>query len=189
MATFRHNIANVISAPFTFVKLSFIKLFFPNNLFYKPIERFSPNVVVDLDRRLRIVFGNRVSFHSGCRISAKSGGDLEIMDGASFNIGCMIVCRYKVRIGKGVAFGPNVVMFDHDHVMHKECGAKNSEYKYGEIVIGDNTWIGTGTVILAGTHIGRNCVIGAGSVVKGTVPDHTVLIQKRECVYKDVEYD
>lgn len=189
MATFRHNMANVISVPFTFVKLSFIKLFFPKNLFYKPIERFSPNVVVDLDRRSRIVFGNRVSFHSGCRISANSGGDLEIMDGASFNIGCMIVCRYKVRIGKGVAFGPNVVMFDHDHVMRKECGAKNSEYKYGEIVIGDNTWIGTGTVILAGTHIGRNCVIAAGSVVKGTVPDHTVLIQKRESMYKDVEYD
>ena len=94
-----------------------------------------------------------------------------------------------MQIGKNVSFGPNVVMFDHNHVMHKECGARNAEFTYGEIVIGDNAWIGAGTIVLAGSHIGRNCVIAAGSVVKGTIPDNTMMIQKRVSTYKNVEFD
>lgn len=189
MATFRHNLANVISVSLTLAKLSFIKLLFPKNIFYNPIERFSPNVVIDLDRNSKIIFGRRVSFHSGCRVSANSGGQMEIMECTSFNTGCIITCRYKVKIGKNVSFGPNVMVFDHNHNMHKESGARNAGFTHGEIVIGDNTWVGAGTIILAGTHIGSNCIIAAGSVVKGRIPDDTVMIQKRVSTYKDVEFD
>ena len=44
-----------------------------------------------------------------------------------------------------------------------------------EIIIGDGTWIGMNATILAGTHIGKNCVIAANSVVKGNYPDHCVI--------------
>lgn len=39
------------------------------------------------------------------------------------------------------------------------------------IVIGDNTFIGTGAVILKGVNVGRNCIIGAFAVVTRDVPD------------------
>lgn len=188
MGTVRHNLANIVSVPFTFAKLSLVKLFFPKNLYFGPVERFSPNVVIDLDRRSRIAFGRRVSIHSGSRISANSGGQLDIMSRASFNVGCIVTCRYRIRIGKNVSVGPNVMMFDHDHIMQKDHEANNAAYTHREITIGDGTWIGAGAIILAGTHIGANCVIAAGSVVKGEVPDNTVLIQKRESTYKNVEF-
>lgn len=43
------------------------------------------------------------------------------------------------------------------------------------ITIGDNVWIGTGAIILAGVRIGKNAVVGAGSVVTHDVPDNTVV--------------
>ena len=103
------------------------------------------------------------------------------------NVGCIVVCRKKITIGNNVAFGPNVLVYDHDHIMDSTDGINSSSYNTGNIIIGDNTWIGAGTIILLGTHIGKNCVSGAGSVVKGSVPDNTRLIQKRVNTYKGIE--
>lgn len=46
--------------------------------------------------------------------------------------------------------------------------------------IGKNCWIGANTVILRGTTIGDNSVIGAGCVLKGEYPAGAIIIQKRE---------
>lgn len=44
------------------------------------------------------------------------------------------------------------------------------------IVVGDGSFIGIGSVILPGARIGRGVMVGAGSVVRGEVPDHTVVV-------------
>jgi acetyltransferase-like isoleucine patch superfamily enzyme len=44
------------------------------------------------------------------------------------------------------------------------------------VSIGDNSWIGHGTVILPGSEIGRHVVIGANSVVTGKIPDYCVAV-------------
>lgn len=48
-----------------------------------------------------------------------------------------------------------------------------------EVNRGGELRLGTNTVILRGTHIGDNCVVGAGCVLKGTFPDGSVIVQKR----------
>lgn len=185
MATIRHTLGNLISVPTTFLKLTIIKLLFPSNIKYHAIERFSPNVVINIDRKSKLLIGNKVSIHSRGRISAVSGGELILHDKCSFNVGCIIACRKKIEIGKCVTVGPNVMMYDHDHIMDLTVGVKNSGFKLDDIVIGNNTWIGAGSIILSGTKIGENCIIAAGSVVKGIIPDNTVLIQKKENYYKN----
>ena len=45
-----------------------------------------------------------------------------------------------------------------------------------EIVVEDGVSIGTSVTILAGIHIGKNAVIGAGSVVTKDIPDNTTVI-------------
>ena len=167
--------------------LALMKMIYPKSIHFEGIERFSPSVVIDTDRGSRISFGRRVSMHSRCRIVAASGGNLRIGDNTGFNVGCIVVCRSKITIGKNVSFGPNVLVYDHDHIMNQNCGAKGSELSLGTIEIGDNAWIGAGTIILRGTHIGKNCVIAAGSVVKGNIPDNTTLVQKRVNTYKGSE--
>ena len=187
MATLRHKLANVISASHSIIRLSFMKLLYPKNIYFTMIERFSPNVVIDTDRRSKVIFGNKVSIHSGGRFAATSGGELHIGDKTSFNVGCIVTCRSNITIGKNCSFGPNVMIYDHNHIMNSVNGVKNSDFDLGTIEIGDNCWIGSGTIILLGTRIGNNCIIAAGSVVKGNVPDNTVLIQKRVSTYKEVE--
>lgn len=44
------------------------------------------------------------------------------------------------------------------------------------LVIGDGTWIGTNVVIVGNIHIGKNCVIGANSVVTKDIPDYSVAV-------------
>lgn len=187
MATFRHKLANLISTPLTMLRLSVKKIFLPGNVFFHGIQRFSPNVVIDTDRKSKVCFGNRVSIHSGGRIVATNGGELSIGDNTGFNVGCIVICRKRITIGRKVSFGPRVMLYDHDHIMNDSDGARGSEFNLGEIVIGDNCWIGAGSIILRGTHIGRNCVIAAGSVVKGDIPDNTTLIQKRVNTYKGLD--
>ena len=43
-----------------------------------------------------------------------------------------------------------------------------------EVIIEENVWIGEKSIILKGTKIGKNSIIGAGSVVSGEVPDNAI---------------
>ena len=187
MATLRHNLATIVSVSHSMVRLSLMKLFYAKNVFFSGVERFSPNVVIDTDKKSILRFGKRVSIHSGGRVVSHSGGELNIGDRTSFNVGCILVCRGKITIGKNVSFGPNVTIYDHNHIMNALDGAKSSGFDLGSIEIGDNSWIGAGAIILLGAKIGKNCVIAAGSVVTGEVPDNTVLIQKRTNTYKELK--
>jgi acetyltransferase-like isoleucine patch superfamily enzyme len=47
---------------------------------------------------------------------------------------------------------------------------------FGRIRIGNNVFVGTNCIILYGTTIGDNCIVGAGSVVRGHYPDNSVIV-------------
>ena len=46
-------------------------------------------------------------------------------------------------------------------------------------MVDTNCWIGSDSILLKGTKIGKNCVIGAASIVKGEIRDNIVFINKR----------
>lgn len=187
MATLRHFVGNLISVAYSGLHLCFLKIIYPKNLKFQPIERLSPGVLVDLDRKSMITFGKKVSIHSGSRVTACDGGKLTIGNRTSFNARCIVACRSNIEIGSNVSFGPGVMIYDHDHIMGQTHGVKNTGFNLGSIVIGDNAWIGAGVIILKNIRIGKNCIIAAGSVVFEDIPDNTVLIQKRENTYKRIE--
>lgn len=94
-------------------------------------------------------------------------------------------CKERITIGNRAAFGPNVLIYDHDHDISSAESIHDSGYKTSPVVIGDDVWIGANTVILRGTVIGRDCVVGAGSVLKGVYPAGSVIVQKRtENIYE-----
>lgn len=176
----RHNLANLISVIFSLIKFSLMKLLYWRRFFFYPIERVSPNVVFSISGKSRLRLGKKVRIHSGTRLAAVAGGKLRIDDNCRINCNCIFVCRHEIHVKKGVEFGPGVLIYDHDHDFRIKGGLKAGEFKKGAVVIGENSWIGANVVILRGTTIGKNCVIGAGCVVKGNIPDDTVLVQKRE---------
>ena len=175
----RRIITDLFSVLFSFFRFLLIIIFHPRGFRFRLIERFSPNVVVEIERGGRVELGKRVRAHSGCVFKARKGAKLIVKDDASFNYRCMVFCKESVVIESGVEFGPNVMIYDHDHDFRCDGGIKAGKYKTAPVTIGKNAWIGCNTVILRGTTIGENAVIAAGSVVKGNVPANSVFIQKR----------
>ena len=55
------------------------------------------------------------------------------------------------------------------------CGESYEGESRGDIVVGDDVWIGFGAAILSGVHIGQGAVIGAGAVVTKDVPPYCVV--------------
>ena len=85
----------------------------------------------------------------------------------------------NIVIGDNCKFGNNVVLVDHDH-NYRGCGQytlENPEFVSSPIQIGNNVWVGANVTILRGTVIGDDCVIGAGTTLKGVIPAHSKVIQ------------
>lgn len=83
---------------------------------------------------------------------------------------------WMLRIGNYAKITSGVVILCHDYslsVMRRVYGEWIGEAQ--ETVIGDNCFIGMNSVILMGTHIGNNVIVGAGSVVRGNIPDNVVV--------------
>jgi acetyltransferase-like isoleucine patch superfamily enzyme len=104
------------------------------------------------------------------------GGRLRIGAHVFFNTNCSVSCMGETRIGEYCKIGNNVVIVDHDH-NYKD---QNSEFLIGSIVIGNRVWIGANCTILQGAQIGDDCIIAAGSIVRGVVPAGSVYCQKRQ---------
>ena len=86
--------------------------------------------------------------------------------------------RSGITIGTNVLFSAHVLVIDHSHaftdihtpIMHQPVDSIKP------VTIGDGSWIGMHAAILPGAKIGRNCVIGVGSVVNTVIPDYCVAV-------------
>lgn len=92
---------------------------------------------------------------------------------ANFNL--TLVDDGHIYVGDRVMFGPNVTVATAGHPIDAALRGKGLQFNK-DVYIGENTWIGANVVILPGVHIGKDVVIGAGSVVTGDIPDHVVAV-------------
>ena len=115
--------------------------------------------------------------------------DSEIVIGKNVGIsGATIYARKKIYIGDYTNIGGNVKILDNDfHPLEAEYRMNNCmEYiKTKEINIGKNVFIGCNSIILKGTVLGDNCVVGAGSVVCGSFPDNVIIAGNPAKIIKD----
>lgn len=84
-----------------------------------------------------------------------------------------IYCRQSITIGNGVLIGTDCKIYDTDfHSIHHADRATRPERlgKCAPVSIGNDVFIGTGTIILKGVTVGDRSVIGAGSLVSSSVP-------------------
>ncbi len=101
------------------------------------------------------------------------GYNIEVGENFFANYNLVILDVGKVRIGNNAQIAPNVAIYTAGHPIHPD--SRNSGYEYGiDITIGDNVWIGGNTCIMPGVKIGKNVVIGGGSVVTKDIPDNVI---------------
>lgn len=90
------------------------------------------------------------------------------------NFNCVILDVCDVRIGNNCLLAPGVHIYTATHPLSSE--ERNSGLEYGKpVTIGDNVWLGGGSIINPGVTIGNNAVIASGAVVTKDVPDNAVV--------------
>lgn len=143
------------------------------------LQRISPLCSLKAFRHGVIRVGKNCEFAAYCDFEAHGDGVLEIGERTYFNRYCMISVHNHVIVGKHCMFGPGVKIFDNNHKYSPETGV-SSQLSTAPIRIGDNSWIASDAIILKGARIGKNCVIGAGCIVRGEVPDGSVVVNRQE---------
>ena len=89
---------------------------------------------------------------------------------------------HLIYIGKDAVISREVMFLTHDYSIETALhsigkGTKERSIKLDEqITLGDNVFIGARVSILPGTTIGSNCIVGACAVVKGYIPDNSIVI-------------
>lgn len=86
-----------------------------------------------------------------------------------------------IEIHEGVTMSSYVRVLTHDWSLYTVSKAFGhfSDHPIGKIKgvsIGAYSFIGTGSIIMPGTRIGRGCIIGSGTVVRGHIPDYSIVI-------------
>lgn len=147
------------------------------------VQRISPLCALKLFGASVVRVGRNCEFAAYCDFEAHGSGVLEIGTGTYFNRYCMISAHEHVAVGQNCMFGPGVKIFDNNHCHNPETGV-SSQLTTAPISIGDNSWVGSAAIILKGAKIGRNCVIGAGCIIRGEVPDGSVVANRQELVVR-----
>ena len=83
---------------------------------------------------------------------------------------------YLVEIGNHVVVSSRTEFITHDGSVWVFRDKNPKLDIFGKTSVGDNTFIGIGCILLPNTKIGNNCIIGAGSVVRGVIPDNSVVM-------------
>jgi len=115
--------------------------------------------------------GSFVILESGVKIgrfvtiTTLPNSKLKINKNSIINHLCTIYCAGEMLIGENTRIAHGVTVVDHDY-QYKD-GICFDEKNIINVTIGENVWIGAGSIVLKGTEIGDNTIVGAASLING----------------------
>jgi acetyltransferase-like isoleucine patch superfamily enzyme len=135
-----------------------------------------------LSQGTRLILGDRTRVRG--KVTINGGGQVEVGSDSLLN-GCWIIAADRVTIG--------------DHCLVSDCGVTDNDFHNlppelrheppgprtrAPVKIGRNVWLGAHSLVLKGSTIGDDSVIGAGSVVRGDVASGVVVAGNPAVVVK-----
>jgi acetyltransferase-like isoleucine patch superfamily enzyme len=180
------------------------RLFWPR-LFHSCGKKVYFGSSVTLMHPNRIAIGDRAVIANGCVLDARSPSSevaITIGSDAMLSEGVMLSCKNaRITLGDRVGMGPytvvqaasdDPVLIDDDAVIAAHCYiAGGGQYRMdklnvpiarqpmkstGETRIGAGVWLGAHVNVLGGVTVGRDSVVGAGSVVTRSLPEMAICI-------------
>jgi acetyltransferase-like isoleucine patch superfamily enzyme len=137
------------------------------------------NSVIDAkgESNTGITVGNNVFIGRNSIVYCKNG-DIEIRDRVSIASDCTIMSAHRLLIQEDVMIGGYCYILsggDYDYT-NKEIrfSDKSGAPSKGDLVIGQNCWLGARATVLDAASIGDNCVIGACSLVNKPIPPNSL---------------
>lgn len=131
----------------------------------------------------RIPGGGLLSFAAGASVqrlgvlNARTGAEIALGAGSRIGAFCVISAAERIAIGSDVLIADRVFISDHNH---ESCDPERPIIQQGisaaaPVSIGDGCWLGISVCIMPGVTLGRNCIVGSGSVVTRSFPDASVI--------------
>jgi len=123
---------------------------------------------------------NCIGFPACCSLMALEGGNINIGDDVGMSQTAICAVGADITIGNHTLLGGGVKIYSSD--FHSLNYLDRRDYKVADrenrkcapVTIGDDCFIGAGTIILKGTIIGNRTIIGAGSVVTKSIPANCI---------------
>ncbi len=121
-------------------------------------------------------FGSNVYLGQMITIDCPLGAALDIGNRATFTQGIFVGVVRNVQIGHDVLIGEYVSIREANHAFDDLNVPIRLQGMVGEpISVGDDCWIGRGACLLPGTQLARGVVVGANSVVSGSIATNCVI--------------
>jgi lipopolysaccharide O-acetyltransferase len=172
-----------------------------NSLWFKNQIQCRGHVYIKNGARLHggraISVGN--GFHAGrglwmeavfCHQGSKYSPKIKIGDNVALSDWVHIGAIGELLIGNDVLIGSKVLVTDHnhgdssDHQLGPKIPPSKWPLRYKQTRIGNNVWIGDNALILAGSDIGSNVIIGAGAVINTIIPSGSVVVGVNKIIKK-----
>lgn len=146
-----------------------------HGIFYKftkpiPVGLYIINFIFQRIFRINSEYSWMINFTS--RLIGKIEIGENVKKSFAVSGGCYFQANNGITIGDNTIFAPNVSIISSNHNLSN----LNSWEKTTPINIGKNCWIGTGVVILPGTTLGNNVIVGANSVVTKSFPSNCTIV-------------
>lgn len=139
---------------------------------------------VEKDRILTELLGGRgANLWIAAPFYVDYGTNIYFGNHCEVNMNCTFLDDNKIIIGDRALIAPNVQIYTAFHPTNAadRFGGPNEDRSFAfcktrtaPVVIGNDVWIGGGTIIMPGVAIGDNVVVGAGSVVTKDLPGHVI---------------
>ncbi len=101
--------------------------------------------------------------------------------------GATISSMTSIKIGNNVLIGSGALITDNDaHPIHPEFRGDFSQILKAPVIIEDDVFIGTRSIILKGVTIGRGSIVGAGAVVSRSVKEYSIVVGNPAKIVGDV---
>ena len=150
-------------------KVRFEKIIFPSYI-GKPIFISNAN---------KIRCGRKLRIYPGARIEIGKNNS-KIIIGNNVSIGQnlhMVSYNENLEIEDNVTISGNVFISNCDHSYYDiDTSVLEQPIISKRTTIGEGTFLGYGCVILAGTNLGKHCIVGSNAVVRGSFSDYSVIV-------------
>jgi len=132
------------------------------NSFFKNILRRNNTLKCNIHFTSTVVCGDKCNYFN----------DLITLSSFALSGHCYFQAINGIQLGKNCLFAPGVKLISSNHSVKNV----HESVKTRPIIIGDDSWLGTNVIVLPGVHLGKGCIVGAGSVVTKSFVEENIII-------------
>jgi acetyltransferase-like isoleucine patch superfamily enzyme len=124
-----------------------------------------------------LTLGRNVKIYPGSRIEILKDAEVILEDNVAIGQNIHLTAGARLVVGAGTTISGNVLLTDIDHEYRLiDINVMKQPLRIKDTRIGPNCFIGYGAAILPGTILGKQCIVGANSVVRGVFKDYSVIV-------------